>query len=293
MPLGSISIMDKQIKNRLNEIRKKIMSGVYGKDTKDIALVYDNISGQNIEIFLKVVNDFYLKRKKVDIEFLPIIDTFFQTLLTIYIKAHKKDPGIAEYFVLSYLDNIPDTQGTSLFHKHSDFVDAGHAFKNVIKTKDQILLWEVAKKFTLNYNEFLNVLLGVLILLIKCSLELKYRPTQLKAPYGSKIHDFKQLIDDYDLPYDMIVKFTNSNLRNSIAHSTIWLDSEKAIVNYTNKDEPYSISLVEFLALNASALHFAEAYLSAVATIVIFMTGTREDKSKLPLELLQLLSKIR
>ena len=194
--------------------------------------------------------------------------------------------------VISYLDNIPDTEGTSLFHKHADFVDAGHAFKNVIKTKDQILLWEVAKKLTLNYNEFLNGLLGILILLIKCSLGLKCRPSQLKSTYGSKINDFKQLLDDYDLPYDMIVKFANSNLRNSIAHGTIWLDSEKAIVNYSNKNEYYSISLVEFLALNTSSLHFADAYLSAIATIVIFMFGTREDKSKLPPELLQFLSKI-
>lgn len=268
------------------------MGGAYGKGAKDTALVYDNLSGQDIEIFLKTVNDFYIKRKKVDVEFLPIIDTFFQTLLIIYVKAHEKDPGIAEYLVISYLDNIPGTQGTALFHKYSDFVDAGHAFKNVIKTRDQILLWEVAKKLTLNYNEFLNGLLGILLLLIKCGLELKCSTTQLKAPYGSKIHSFKQLIDDNNLPYDMLVKFANSNLRNSIAHGTIWLDSEKAIVNYTNRNESYSISLVEFLTLNACVLHFPNAYLSSIATIAIFMKGTREDKYKLPTELLQFLSKI-
>lgn len=282
--------MDEQIKNRQKEIRKKILDGAYGKDAIETSLQYDKLSDRDIDVFLKTVKDFYTKRKKVDSEFLPIIDTFFQILLTIYVKARDKNPEIAEYFIISYLNDIPKTQGTSLFHKHFNLIDAGHAFKNIIKTKDQILLWEVAKKLTLNYNEFLNGLLGILVLLIKCSLDLKCNIKQLKEPYGSKIHQFKQLISNHDLPYDMLVKFANSKLRNSIAHGTIWLESEKAIVNYSDKNKHYSISLIDFLALNASALHFADTYLSSVATIVVILKGNREDKSNLPLELLQLLS---
>jgi len=284
--------MRDQIKNRLSEISKNVEFGAYGDDAKQSALEYASISGQNIETVLKAVNDFYLNQKKMSEEFLPIVEGFFEILLTIFIKAHKKDPEVAEYFVSSFLNDLPETEGTMLFHKLQDFVDTSHAFKNSSHSKDRIALWEVAKKLTLNYNEYFNALLGVLLVLIRCALGLASKTTIAKARYGSKIHKFEGLVKNHNLPYELITKFTNSHLRNSIAHGTIWLNSEEAIVNYSDRNRDETMALAMFMALNGSSTYLAEAYMAAISTIVVFMIGEKGHKARLPLELLDLLSRI-
>jgi len=283
--------MDDQIRRRLEEISRQTSRGDYGPRAKGMAEEYKTLEGNDSETFLKAINDYFNKREHVDEKLIPLLDDLFENLLRIYIRAHKKDPEIAEYYVSSYLTNIPGTENTTLFHKSSGLVNASLAFQNVLGSTNPITLWEVAIKLSLSYNEFLDGLLGILILLIKCDLELNCSVTQLKSTYGNRVQEFNRLLEEYKLPYLSFKHFANSKLRNAIAHEKIWLDSEKAIVHYSNKDDAYTMELAEFLMLNTYATYFADIYYTTLTVIALFMTGTKEEKSKIPAKLIEMMKR--
>ena len=283
--------MDDEMKKRLEEISRQTSRGDHGLKAMGVAEEYKILRGDDSGTFLKSITDYFKKREDVDKKLLPLLDDVFESLLRIYIKAHKKNPEIAEYFVSSYLTNIPGTENTALFHKSSGLVNASLAFSNVLDLKNPVVLGEVAIKLSLSYNEFLNGLLGILILLIKCDLGLNCNVSQLKATYGSKVHEFNRLLEVYKLPYQLFKQFANSNLRNAIAHEEIWIDSEKAEVHYSNKDDAYTMDLTEFLTLNTYATYFAEIYFTTLTVIALFMSGTKEEKSKLPAKLIEMMKR--
>jgi len=284
-------MMDDQIKKRLEEISRQTSRGNYGLQAKNMAEEYRNLKADEPKTFLKSITDYFEKRKDIDKELLPLIDDIFESLLRIYIRAHKKNPEIAEYYVSSFLANIPGTENTALFHKSSGLINASLAFSNILGSKSPITLWEVAIKLSLSYNEFLNGLLGILILLIKCDLDLNCSVSQLKSTYGSKVHEFSRLLEEYNLPNQAFKQFANANLRNAIAHEKIWLDSDEAVVHYSNKDTPYTMGLADFLELNTYATYFGDIYLTTLNVIALFMTGAKEEKSKIPTKLIKILKR--
>ena len=51
------------------------------------------------------------------------------------------------------------------------------------------------------------------------------------------------------------------------------------------------MKLTEFLMLNTYATYFADIYYTTLTVIALFMTGTKQEKSKIPAKLIEMMKR--
>jgi hypothetical protein len=269
---------------RLNQLGKQTQEGLYGNEAIKDSNDYNNLSGNSIETFLKNINDFY--SKDINPIFRPYPIALIKIILSLFFKNMDKKPELSDYFTLIFQKDIEGTKNTCIKDKYLSMLDAGHASKQAINTNNPLIIWELAKNYCLAFNEFMNILVGVILINYRFSIGKSYKLNALTSKYGNKVNELINLNPD-DESYKYLIELMRPDIRNAIGHQTIWFNKEDNIVTFLNdkSGENEIISIKDFIFLNSKASYFGEAYLVAMSTIGIFTIGKPADKARLPKEL--------
>ena len=208
-----------------------------------------------------------------------------QTLIVAYREAKRKDPEIADNFISSFIQDYPGVAESCLLPRWTSLAKACLAFRELSQSTNRLLIWQQSLKLFQAYNEYLNGLFGYLIVLWRTHLGKAVNPNVFNTTYGNKINQLKELTGGDDGIFYFYLRIAQPDIRNAIAHESIWLDSDDEIIRYNhgnqNKIES-QISLTEFMAYITYGSHLAQPYLAAISIIVIMEYGSELAKSFLP-----------
>lgn len=283
--------MKSELKKRLAQLQTESEKGIFGLEAQANSLEYLSLGQQNMDVFLKLINDFYNTPHKTEEDrgMAHIADMFCQLVIVVYREAKKQDEKVAMSFANAFIEDFPNAEGSCLYPQWEGLAKASFAFKSTPKTNNPLLVWQQSLKLVQAYNEFLNALLGYFLVGWRCALGKKYSEKTFSNAYGAKLNEFNQLTDGTDGAFALIFNIANYPLRNAIAHEDIWFDSESNVVRYSagkNPKKEYQISLVDLLGYGAVGSHLGKAYIAAIATIIVLEDGLVKDKVQIPSHLM-------
>lgn len=272
----------------LEQLHRLAKEGYFGTRVAEEWESYAHLNDP-LQACAKFVEDFDSYDAPDEIKIKDIRNKLCQMLCLAYRQARRSDPAVAQEFAAAFTNDFLGHPGSALLTRWNSLAEAAHAFKKVALTQDGLLIWQQTSRLFLAYNEFLNGLLGLLIIAWKVGLEKPYSLNVLDNNYGAKIHDFQQLTGGDGGLFFLIFRLARKDLRNAIAHGAAWLDVEGQRVRFTfeNKREKVesSIPVMEFVTLAALGSHLGVAYLAALAAITVSEEGSVEMKERLPPQL--------
>lgn len=280
--------MDTVIRERLMDMSRLALEGRFGEDAQASAKEYQAIPA-SMQIFLKVVQDFYTPcTTEEDHLLFQSVELFCRLIIVVYRDASKHDAVVAQALLFSFLQDYPNMPNTNLYSKWENLIKASMAFKSASRT-DMILAWEQTRNLVQAYNEFLNGLIGFLLIGWRAALQKSFSPNTLRNHYGSKVKEFMDLTGGENGAFYLVGRISRPDLRNAIAHGSIWLEDKTAKVKYINEQgDTETIDLVDFVGFAAVGSHVGRAYLAAIASIIILTEGSNMDIQQLPSHLTQL-----
>lgn len=276
--------MDELKKKLLEQILRLSKGGFFGAKVTEESVAYDAMKDP-IELCVKVVEDFY-GGKPLESELEQIRDLLCKLLLLVYREARNKDSRRALEFATVFADDFEGHPGTALLTRWNSLAEASIAFKMVAHSENRLLVWQQASRLILAYNEFLNGLLGPLLICWGEVLGRSFKLGIVDSPYGSKVSELEKLTGGEQGVFYLLVRIARADLRNAVAHGSAWLDAEARKVRFTQGSKvkvEAEISIEEFLAFATIGSHLAAAYIAALSAIVVFEAGESKLKERLPL----------
>jgi hypothetical protein len=284
--------MDPQLQRRLQQLHQMAKDGDFGEAVRRETDAVDQANHAPMAVLLSVVSDFYShEARRSDEDIARLTDLFCQLFMVVYREAKRRDPMVANGLLHAFLRDYPGAPGTCIYPQWETLLQAAHGFRAAQTASNRVLMIEQTFRLAQAYNEFLNVLLGYYLIAWRTGLGKSVSLKALHNPYGAKVKEFSDLTGGDDGPFYLLFRLAKPQLRNAIAHGTIWLDSETDTVRYVDgKDQltPYELPLVEVVALTGVASHLPMAYLAAVAAVAVNETGIIGDIAKLPPHLVSL-----
>lgn len=240
-------------------------------------------------ILLRVVSDFYSVTGGAIEEIRNIRFLTFQIFIVTYREAKRRSPTVAATLVNSFIEDYPGAPESSLTTKWTSLARAGVAFRAVAGGSNSNLIWQQSVKLFQAYNEFLNGLFGYLIALWRAQQGRRVNPRVHACVYGDKVNQLSELTGGDDGLFYLLLRLARPKIRNAIAHESIWLDSDQALVHYvdvTTASED-TLPLTDFMALAMTGSHLAQPYLAALAAIAL-LEDSPESVANLPEHLVRL-----
>lgn len=276
--------MKESHRNLLKQFSRIADDGLLGKKIAESRLEYEKLPS-GIPVMLKVASDFLDDSSSLDQEASQMRHLMCQLLIVAYREARRKDIEIAEHFLNSFIQDYPNVPESCLLPKWIGLTNACMAFREISGTKNRLLIWQQSIKQFQAYNEFLNALFGYLIILWRTHLGKQVNPNVLNANYGIKKNQLSELTGGDNGAFYFFLRIAQPDIRNAIAHESIWLDSNTATVHYNhgnqNKIES-KIPLVEFMTYVRCGSHIPQTYLAALSIIFVMEFGSGVAKSLLP-----------
>ena len=279
--------MNDEIRSRLAELSRLALQGTFGTDAQSMTEAYQSLS--TIDVFLKVVHTFYRQRNSVEAaQIAEFADMFCRLLIVVYRDAKKQDTQVSTAFLYSFLEDYPGVPGSCLFSKWEALGRSAYALK-AVSHAGPLATWEQSKNLFQAYNEFLNGLLGFLIVGWRCALGRRVNSNVITNAYGAKLNDFRDLTGGLDGAFEIIFKLAHPEIRNAIAHGDIWLDTaSNGLVKHGNRGhQTGEIPYIDFLGFAMIGSHLGEAYLTAIATILVIENGSDTNVAQLPQHLVR------
>ncbi|MCW5200734.1 hypothetical protein VU07_02825 [Desulfobulbus sp. F4] len=276
--------MKESHRNLLKQFSRIAEDGLLGEEIAASRLEYEKFPS-GIPVMLKLVSDFLESSSSTDQELSKMRNLMCQLLIVAYREARRKNPEIAEHFLNSFTQDYPNVPESCLLPKWIGLANACVAFRETLKIKNCLLVWQQTIKQFQAYNEFLNGLLGYLIILWRTHLDKDVNPNVLNANYGSKKKQLGELTGGENGAFYFFLRIAQPEIRNAIAHESIWLDSDTGTVHYNhgNQDKIESkIPFINFMAYAGCGSHIPQTYLAALSVIFVMEFGSDLAKSLLP-----------
>ena len=271
-------------KKLLEQFNAMAEEGAFGEQITNSKLEYGKLPS-GLPVMLKTVADFCESLPKHEPEISKMSDLICQIHIAAYREASRKQPDISSHFVHSFIQDYPGVAESCLLPKWTSLAKSCLALRELGKSQNKLLIWQQSLKLFQSYNEYLSGLFGYLIILWRIYLDKPVKPDVLNTSFGNKVNQLSELTGGDDGPFYLYLRIAKPDIRNAIAHETIWLDSDNAIVHYShgnqNKIES-QIDFIEFMSLATFGSHIAQPYLVAIAVIVIMECGSGFAKSLLP-----------
>ena len=273
---------------RISDLGEK---GYFGEEAKSETVRYANIPN-DIGRSVIFINDFF--SENVDEDTKAARNLLCQMIVVAYRDAKKKDAAQARAFANAFIEDIPTVLGSALLPRWVTLAETSFAYKNDSKSENPSLVWNNLTKLVLATNEFLDGLIGLLIIAWRCALGKTVNTNVLGNNYGSKVNEFAELTKGENGPFYLFFRMADPKLRNSIAHSSIWLDSDEKKVRYIvgqQEKTEYEMDLMKFMSMAYLGSHLASAYVAALATIVVLEDSGSAAKGFIPMHLVNLFGK--
>jgi hypothetical protein len=264
----------------LAQMDRMARDGDLGPTAQEYARAYDACSS-DVQRSLAYVTDFYAS---AEAEVAELSDYLVKIVMLPYRESKKHDPDVASAYALAFVRDYPGTSGTTLLSQWSALGEAIGAFKSH-GSKDRASAWQTSSRVVLSLNEFLNALVGLMVVAWRCGLGKTVNPNVLKNPYGSKVHEFGELTGGVDGLFGGLLKLAQPRLRNGLGHGTAWPDYEAGLIRYTDGRDhvvEYTMDYVEFFAYVHAAGVVAQAYIAALNSIVVMESSDSSAVSAMP-----------
>lgn len=285
------SSINQRSKQRLDVFHKMTLDGKFGTEIQEMAIKGSHTSVN--DLLIQSVNNIYTVDSIDDIELVQIMHYGCQILIATYCLAKKKDPTVANSLLFSFTEDYPGVPDSNLLSRWLAFTEASLGFKSTPKT-NYAPVWTSLLHLNQVCNEFFNGLLGYYILMWRCHLGKSINPNVLHNAYGAKFNELFELSDGEDGIFYMYFRLAVPKIRNAIAHSSIYLNSESNEVIYfdgKNLKTEYKIPLIEFAAITAASTRLSQGYYAALASLLILEHGSLEQKLQLPSSLVNIYTK--
>lgn len=273
--------MDEATKRRLEQMRQMTEEGLFGEESQQNAERWKDIPA-GVPYSLNYVQDFYHIRNDDDATMKNPMNIIIQYIIVAYRDAKRHSPEVAIALLTSMIDDFPDIPDTCLYPAVESLISASSALKAVIPGSNYFSVQQQSFKVAQSYNEFLNKLLGFLIAAVRVTKGQPASKTLFSQSYADKLKELDRLTGGEDGVFYFLFRIAKPNLRNAIAHDTIWIDRENGLVKYTNKGVESQMDLVEFMAYTSLGSHLPNAYTVAICAIMVMEEGSPSDIQKLP-----------
>jgi len=280
----------KKIHGRLlQQIAQLASEGKFGEAAHSASQEYSKIP-IGIPTMLKYICDFYENNNSTNQEIAKAKDYFCQMLIMLYRETKKLNPSLSTAFISSFIEDFPNVNGSLLLPRWNSLAQASLAFKKVATSEDSLLIWQQASRLFQAYNEFLNGLLGFLIVAWRCVKDKEINLNVFNSSYAVKARQFSDLTDGENGVFYLFHRIIKPKMRNAIAHETAWLDAEAGIVRYSDgyPKKDYEMDFIEFLSLTTLGSHVGSAYIAAIAAVIVLEEGNEKEKSFLPAHIIKL-----
>jgi hypothetical protein len=99
--------MDEGLKKRLAQLHEMSKTGIFGEIAQKDAAKYEQIEKEGTQVFLKLIDDFYVPRKtEEDQKVAQFADLFCRLLIVVYREAKRKDQSVAVGFANSVIHDL-------------------------------------------------------------------------------------------------------------------------------------------------------------------------------------------
>lgn len=274
-------------KNLLKQLSEMVANCKFSRDIRESQAVYSTLLSDEY-ILIRTIIDFVEETVKHSSEIASFRNLICQLFIVAYRESRRKDHLVAEAFFNSFTEDYPGVAESCLLPRLVSLVNSSLAMREVAHTENRLLIWQqVAKQFQAA-SEFLNGLFPYLIIMWRTANNKSYKTSVFNQPFRQLVNQFSNLTGGEDGPFYLLILISRPEIRNAIAHETIWLDSENGKVRYVdgrdNKQE-YEIDFIEYIAIASISSHLASTYLAALAVIGIMEFGSNFAKSLVPITL--------
>jgi len=255
--------------------------GKLGDSIRSALEQYKKLGG--VSVFLKCAIDAFAAESGQPPEIAAIKRDFSRAIVHSHRTASAQCPEVAGSLVCSNLRDFPGIPGTCLLPRFNSLAMAALGSRSVAHSDDQPAIWNQVSRLFLAYNEFLNALLGFVIL---CVVEQNPGCARrvFSSSYANRIQEIRN-VSGVHRELSVMLRLARPRIRNALAHGTAWLNPVKARVDYQDlRGKKDSIKLTDFMALVMIGSHLAEAYLAGIGLIVIGEHGSAAVKDLLPEE---------
>lgn len=259
----------------LKQVAQLAAEGALGNSVKQSLGQYEQLSN-HIAVFAKVVEDFVEGNAAADPETARFRDLVAKLLIVAYRDARRVRPLEAEPFISSLISDYPGAQESALLTRWNGLAQACLAYQEVVKSTNRILMWQQMERLFLSYNEFLDGLLGYLVILQRAALRKDVKPGVFSCAYGNKVCQFNNLTGGEDGAYYIFIRLARPAMRNASAHGRMWLDSSQDAVRYVDGRQSKTenvIDLTEFAGLVHLGSHLSMPYMAAVSAWLSWRQG--------------------
>jgi hypothetical protein len=280
-----LTTMDESTKRRIEQLRQMTVEGLFGEEAQGNAEKWKDIP-VGVPYSLNYVQDFYHIRSENDAMMKNPMNLVIQYIIVAYRDAKRINPEVANALLNSMIADYPDIPDTCVYSSMESLMRASSALKAVIPSKNYMSIQQQSLKVAQSYNEFLNKLLGFFLAAVRVTKGQPPSKSMFSQSYADKLKEFERLTGGENGVYFFLFRIAQPDLRNAIAHDTIWFDREKDTVRYTNKGKESEISLEEFMAYTSLGSHLPHAYTTALCAITVMEHGSFSDAQKLPKHLI-------
>lgn len=276
--------MKESRKRLLKHIAEIAAEGTFGDAVRRSAAEYDELP-PGIAAFLKVVDDYCKENSEMDAETRQLRDITCQLFIATYRDAKRVSPETAEPFLASLIEDFPGAQESALLTRWCSLAQSCLAMREVSRSQQRGLIWQQMERTFIAYNEFLDGLLGFLIVMIRAARGRRVGPGVFKCTFGNKVKQLKELTGGENGAYYLLSRLARPALRNAAAHGRLWIDPERGVARYVDgRDEKIerTIPIAEFAILVHSGSHLVMPYLAAVGALVVLEMGHSDLREALP-----------
>jgi len=281
--------MDDSRKELLRHVAELAAEGQFGEPVRHAQDEYASLPA-GIAVFLKCVDDYCKQNEGIDRETRSFRDTVCKLLIVAYREGSRADAETCGPFVSSLISDYPGAPESALLTRWCAMAQACLAFREVSTSNNRALIWQQMKGTFGAYNEFLDGLLGHLLILQRCASGKPVKPGVFDCAYSEKVRQFNDLTGGDNGAFHIFGSIARPAIRNAAAHGRLWLDSKRDLVRYVDGKprKERTVPLAEFASLVLLGSHLTMPYLAAIGTLVVVECGTDQAKGLLPKVLVDL-----
>lgn len=280
--------MNKATRRLLEQISEPAIQSMFGSAILQSKKEYEGLPN-GLATFAKCLHDFSEKNdqlKAVPGGVAEANSFLIQVFIATYAKAKSHSTTIANALLLSMTEDYPGKEGTCLLPKLYNLSNAATAFRSTCQKEDALLIWEQSKSVFLNYNEFLNAFLPFLSVAWEAGQRKKPNTKIFNMSFAKRLEHFEALTNADNGIFYILLRLSNKDLRNAIAHSDVWRDCENDMVCYPRKENDEQVTeqlpMLEYLARIGIASYLPQVYLAFVSAVALLEEVPDVMKNALP-----------
>lgn len=270
----------------LKSLHEDSLNGHFGLEAKSDARKYENLHG--MQAIIETVNDLC---GNLDPAFQSGFDQIANMVITTYKCVNKVDARTATAFMNSINRDFPGTHDTALALNTNNLLRAAMAFKQSGHSGSVLTVQRASMDLFLEYNEFINKILGYLLICWRLHLGKSFNTDVFYEAFGHKLNQLELLHNTSNGPFTYLLQIAKKGPRNGVAHGRNWFDLPAQKVYFRTEQKQggkvsgvktEEMTMKDFIFLCAEGAEMCRAYIVGLGVVAVMDHGNEQDKQRIP-----------